>query len=163
MKPFLVLTLTETSFVTPSYSWIFLVMSVNSANLVHKLLHFENVKIHKHFLYWKVFSTDIYIERFVSTVYFFFSHICWSVNCMSWVCKFNNFFMTCTETEARFAFEGFNVVLYGKFISDSLILFLFFYRVCKLFKGLFQSFSQSVSCMNWVFELWSIPRRCHVM
>ena len=23
-------------------------------------LHFENVKIHKHFLYWKVFSTDIF-------------------------------------------------------------------------------------------------------
>ena len=26
-------------------------------------LHFEDVKIHKHCLYWKLFSTDIYIEK----------------------------------------------------------------------------------------------------
>ena len=103
-----------------------------------------------------------YIERFISTVCCFFSYICWSVNCMSWVSKFNNFFLTCRETEARFIFEGFNIVLYGKFISDSPILFLFFYLVCKLFKGLFQSLCQSVNCMSWVFESWNIPRRCHV-
>ena len=103
-----------------------------------------------------------YIERFISTVCCFFSYICWSVNCMSWVSKFNNFFLTCTETEARFIFEGFNIVLYRKFISDSLILFCFFYLVCKLFKGLFQSLCQSVNCMSWVFESWNIPRRCHV-
>ena len=67
-----------------------------------------------------------YIERFILTVCCFFSYICWSVNCMSWFSKFNNFFLTCTEIEARFIFEGFNVVLYGKFISDSPILFLLF-------------------------------------
>ena len=67
-----------------------------------------------------------YIERFISTIWCLFSYICWSVNCMSWASKFNNFFLTCTETEARFIFEGFNIVLYGKFISDSPILFLFF-------------------------------------
>ena len=66
-----------------------------------------------------------YIEIFISTVCCFFSHICWSVNCMSWVSKFNNFFLTCTETEARFIFEGFNIVLYGKFISNSPVLFTF--------------------------------------
>ena len=103
-----------------------------------------------------------YIERFISTICCFFSYICWSVNCMSWVSKFNNFFLTCRETEARFIFEGFNIVLYGKFISDSPILFLFFYLVCKLCKGLFQSLCQSVNCMSWVFESWNIPRRCHV-
>ena len=101
-----------------------------------------------------------YIERFISTICCFFSYICWPVNCMSWVSKFNNFFLTCTETEARFIFEGFNFVLYGKFISDSPILFL--YLVCKLFKGLFQSLCQSVNCMSWVFESWNIPQRCHV-
>ena len=63
-----------------------------------------------------------YIERFISTVCCFFSYICWSVNCMSWVSKFNNFFLTCRETEARFIFEGFNIVLYGKFISDFWIM-----------------------------------------
>ena len=100
-----------------------------------------------------------YIERFISTVFnCFFGYICWLVNCMSWVSKFNNFFLTFTETEAKFIFEGFNIALYGKFISDSPIFFLFFYLVCKLFKGL----CQSVNCMSWVFESWNIPRRCHV-
>ena len=109
------------------------------------------------------YSALTYIERFISTICCFFSYICWSVNCMSWVSKFNNFFLTCTETEARFIFEGFNIVLYGKFISDSPILFLFcFYLLCQLFKGLFQSLCQSVNCMSWVFESWNIPRRCHV-
>ena len=66
-----------------------------------------------------------YTEGFISTVCGFFSYICWSANCMSLVSKFNNFFLTCTETEVRFIFEGFNIVLYGKFVSDSPILFLF--------------------------------------
>ena len=115
-----------------------------------KLLHFENVKIHKHWWYWKVFSTDIYRKIYFNSL-LLFSYICWSVNCMSWVSKFNNFFLTCTETEAEFILEGFNIVLYAKFISDSLIHFLFFYMVCKLFKGLFQSLCQSV--ILWVESL----------
>ena len=124
-------------------------------------LHFENVKIHRHCLYWKVFSIDIYRKIYFNSL-LLFSNIYWSVNCMSWVSKFSNFFLTCTETEARFIFEGFNIVLYGKFISDSPILFCFFYLVCKMCKGLFQSLCQSVNCMSWVFESWNIPRRCHV-
>ena len=103
-----------------------------------------------------------YIKRFISTACCFFSYICWSVKCMSWVSKFNNFFLLCTETEVRFAFEGFHSTLYGKFISDSLILFRFLYLVCKLFRGPFQSLCQSVNCTSWVFESWNIPRRCHV-
>ena len=43
----------------------------------------------------------------VSTACCFFNYICWSVNCMSWVSKFNNFFLRCTETETRFIFEFF--------------------------------------------------------
>ena len=103
-----------------------------------------------------------YIERFVSTIYCFFSYICWSVNCMSWVSKSNNFFLACTETEAEFIFEGFNIVLYAKLISDPMIHFLFLYMVCKLFKALSQSLCQSVNFMSWVFESWNIPRRCHI-
>ena len=72
-----------------------------------------------------------YIERFISTVCCFFSYTAWSVYCMSWVSKFNNF-LTCRETEGRFIFEGFNIVLYGKF------------------KELFQPLCQSV---NWL-SLW---------
>ena len=71
--------------------------------------HFGSVKIHKNCLYWKVFSTNIYtyIVKNFSTVFCFFSYICWSVNYMSWVSKFHKFFLTCSETEARFIFEGF--------------------------------------------------------
>ena len=67
-----------------------------------------------------------YIERFISTVCCFFSYICWSMTCMSSVSKCNNFFLTFRETEARCIFEGFNIALYGKFISDTPILFLLF-------------------------------------
>ena len=66
------------------------------------------------------------IERLISTVCCFFSYICWSVSCISGVSKFNNFFLTCMETGARFIFKGINIVLYGKFIFDSAILFLLF-------------------------------------
>ena len=125
-------------------------------------LHFEMSR-YTNIVYIGRYLVLTYIERFISTVCCFFSYICWSVNCMSWVSKFNNFFLTCTETEARFIFEGFNIVLYGKFIYDSRILFLFFYLVCKLCKGLFQSLCQSVNCMSWVFKSWNIPRRCHLM
>ena len=89
----------------------------------------SSVSIHpvKKFPSVKVWIPSPYIERFISTVSCFFSYVCWSVNCMSWVNKWNNFFLTCTETEARFMFEGFNIVLYEKFISDCLIHFLFFF------------------------------------
>ena len=103
-----------------------------------------------------------YVERFISKICCFFSYICRSVSCMSWVSKFNNFFLTFSEIEARFIFEGFNFVLYGKFISESPVLFLFFYLVCKLCKGFLQSLCQSVNCMIWVFKSWNIPRRCHI-
>ena len=63
-----------------------------------------------------------YMGRFVSTVCCF----CWPVNCLSWVSKFNSFFLTCTEIEAEFVFEDFNIVLYRKLISDSPILFSLF-------------------------------------
>ena len=132
-------------------------MQVRSINYS---LHFESVKIHKDCLYWKVFSPDIYRKIFFQQFAAFFSYICWSVSCISWVSKFKKFFLTCTKTETWCIFEGFNIVLYGKFIFSSSILFSRFYLVCKLFKGLFQPLSQSVNCMNWVFETWSISRRC---
>ena len=98
------------------------------------------------------------LERFISTVCCFFSYIYWSVNCMSRVSIFKKNFLTCTDTEARFIFEGFITAVYGKFISDSpIIFFTFFYLVCKLFKGLFQPLCQLVNCMIWVFESNNIP------
>ena len=85
-------------------------------------LHFENVKIHKHCLYWKVFSTNIYRKIF-STVCCFFSYISWLVNCMSWVSKSNNFFWHARKLRQNLYLRVLSIVLYGKFISKSLILF----------------------------------------
>ena len=117
-------------------------------------LHFENVKIHKHCLYWKVFSTNIYRKIYFNSL-LVFSYICWSVNCMSWVSKLNNFFLTCRETEARFIFEGFNIFLYGKFISDSPIRFLLFLSSLWIVQGTFSatlSVSKLYELRLWIIE-----------
>ena len=70
------------------------------------VVHFGSVKIHKHCSYWNVFSTGINGKLF-STVCYFLSHFCWSVNYVSRVSKFHNFFLTCSETVARCIFERF--------------------------------------------------------
>ena len=89
-----------------------------------------------------------YIEIFFSTVCCFCSYICWSVNCMSWASKFYNFFLNCSEIEARFTFEVFKYCP----LWNLRYLFSFFHLVGKLFKGLFQPLCQSANCMSWVFE-----------
>ena len=94
--------------------------------------------------YWNIVYIERYLvltytKRFISTVCCFFSCIFWSINCMSWVSKFNNFFLTCKETEARYIFEGFNVALYEKFISDSLIPFSFFLSSLQIVQGAFSA------------------------
>ena len=94
-----------------------------------------------------------YIERFISTICCFFSYICWSVNCMSWVSKFKKFFLTCTESEARFIFEdflfflsvkihthrlywnAFSTDINGKIIFNCLLLFKAFLLVSFIFES----------------------------
>ena len=152
MKTFLVFALTETSFTTTIYSWIFLIWPVNYVNLVYKLLHFENIKIHKHCLYWKVFSTDIYRKIYFNSL-LLFSYISWSVNCMSWVSKFNIFFWHAQKLRKALYFRALILSFMESSFSDCPILFLVFYLVFRLFKGLFQPLRQSVNCMSWVFEL----------
>ena len=120
----MVFTLTETSFATTSYSFeFFLLVCKSGLQIVHYILRMSR---YTNIVYIGRYLVLTYIERFISTVCCFFNFICWSVNSMSRVSKFNNFFLTFTETEARFIFEGLNIVLYGKFISDSLILYLLF-------------------------------------
>ena len=146
MKAFLVFTLTETWFATTSYSWIFVVWSINYANLVHnyyilKMSRYTNI------VYIGRYLVLTYIERFATTVCCFFSYICWSVNCMSWVSKFNNFFLTCTETEARFIFQGFNVWHVRKLRQD------------LYFRALMLSFMESsflTPRYSFFFLFWSI-------
>ena len=127
MKGFLIFTFTGTSFATTNYSFEFFSSGPQIIQIrpINYSLHFESVKIHKHCVYIRWYLVLTYMERLLSTVCWLFSHICLSVNCISWVSKFNNFFLTCLETEARFIFEGF-IVLYGKLISKSSIFFLLF-------------------------------------
>ena len=73
---------------------------------VNYVLLFGSVKIHKHCLYWNVFSTDIN-GKIIFNCLLLFKPLFWSVNYVSWVSKFHNFFLTCSETEARCIFEGF--------------------------------------------------------
>ena len=122
-------------------------------------LHFGSVKIHKNCLYWTVFSTDIYRKIFFNCLLCFFSYICWSVNCMSWVSKFDYVFLTCSETEARFIFEGLRLTVFS-FMESSFPIcpyfFNFFHLVYKLFKGLFQPLCRSVIFMSWVWIMQHI-------
>ena len=80
--------------------WIVQIWSINYA------LRFGSVKINKNCLYWSVFSTNIN-RKIIFNCLLLFKPFCWSVNYMSWVIKFHNFFLTCSETEARCIFEGF--------------------------------------------------------
>ena len=125
--------------------WIMQIRSINYS------LHFESVNMRKHRLYWKVFSTEIY-RKFFLTVWCFFSFVCWSVDCISWVTKFKNFFLTCMEIQARFIFEALMMLFMESSFSTLRYSFLFFHLVCKLFKGLFRPLCQSENCIIWVFE-----------
>ena len=80
--------------------------SVTCENVVcNYVLHFGSVTIHRHCLYWNVFSTDIN-GKIIFNCLLLLSHFCWSVNYVSRVSKFHNFFLTCSETEAWCIFEG---------------------------------------------------------
>ena len=139
MKTFLVFPLTEASFATTSYSFEFFLSGLQIMQIWSINYYILRMSRYTNIVYIRRYLVLTYIQRFISTVCCFLAiFVARSVNCMSWVSKFNNFFLTCRETEARFIFEGLNIVLYGKFISDSAIPFCFFYLVCKLFKGLFQ-------------------------
>ena len=95
-----------------------------------KPLHFGSVKIHKHCLYWKGFSANIYRKIFFNCL-LLFSYISWSVNCKSWDSKFHHFFLTCLGTKVRFIFEGFKYFPLWKVHSQlsSAFLALFIWSV----------------------------------
>ena len=120
--------------------------------------YFKNVKIHKDFVYkihkhvyFGRYLVLTYIERFISAVCCFFSYICWSVNYMSWVSKFNIFFWHVRKLRQDLYLSA----LILSFIESSFLtpwyFFCFLYLVCKLFKGLFQSLCQSVNSMSLWF------------
>ena len=101
------------------------------------------------------------IERFFSTVCSLFSYTCWSATCLSWVSKFHKFFVTCSETEARFIFEGIRYYpswkVHFQLSGTSLDFFTWSVNYSRDF---FCHFFQSVNCMSWVSESCNISRRC---
>ena len=83
-----------------------------------------------------------YAKRIYKTVCYFLSYFCWSISCMSQVSKFHNFSQTCSETGARFIFEGFQYCHLWKvkfqlssaclaFLYFSFFLFLSFFKLLK--------------------------------
>ena len=91
MKVFLVFTLTETSFATTSYSFLRVYKLCKSG--LYLIYYILKMSRYANIVYIGRYLVLRYMERFNSTVCCFFSYICWSVNCMSWVSKFNNFFL----------------------------------------------------------------------
>ena len=79
-------------------------LSNSGLQLIHYILELSR---YINIVYIGEYLILTYIEKRFSFVCFFFSYICWSVNCMSWLSKFHDYFLTCSETEARFMFEDF--------------------------------------------------------
>ena len=118
---------------------------------------FGSVKIHK-----CVFSTDI-MARIFSTVSYFLSHFYWSVNYMSQVSKFHNFFLTCSKTEARCTFERFQYCLLWKVqfqLSSNFFSFFFIWSVnCS--SHFLVPFCWSVNFMSWDFDFRDVQKLKH--
>ena len=109
-------------------------------------------------LYGKWFPTFWYLFSFFHMVCKLFKDIfhplCWSVNWMSWVSKFHNFFWHAQKLRQHLYFSTLSIVLYGKWFPTFWYLFSFFQMVGKLFRGIFHPLCWSVNCMSWIFELW---------
>ena len=108
------------------------------------------------------YTNIVYTARYLVLIYrktFFnslllFSYVCWSVNCMSWISKFNNFFLKCTETEARFIFEGFKHCPLWKVYFQYFYTFLVFLSGLQIVQG---SFSTALSVSKlYALGLWII-------
>ena len=83
--------------------------SVKYTSLVVKLfiIFWKCQDTHTNIVYIGKYLVLLYIENLFSTVWCFLpKYLFTSVNPMNWVSKFQNFFPTCSETEARFIFES---------------------------------------------------------
>ena len=72
---------------------------------------------------------------------------------MSWVSIINNFFLKCTETEARFYLRVLSIVLYEKFLSNFMIPFFVFPSGLLIDQGNFSadlSASKLCESVNWM-------------
>ena len=107
---------------------------------VNYALHFGSVKIHKHCLYWSVFSADINGNIILNCLLLLKIFLLVS-NYMNQVSKFYNFFLTWSETKARCIFEGFYYCHLWKVQYQLSSNFLaFFHQIFKLLKSNYSPF-----------------------
>ena len=112
--------------------------------------------------YIRIMLVLTYVERLFSAVCCFFSSICQSENCMSWVSKFYNFFLTCSEADKRFIFEGLKYCPLWKVHLQHSVTFIAFYiwsvncsrdfSVAWLVSNLFEL---SLSVMSHISEIFT--------
>ena len=102
-----------------------------------------------HTVYVERYLVLTYIEKIFSTVCCFFSYICWSVDCMSWVSKF------ITETEARFLFQGLKYCTLWKVDLQYSYTFFAFLSGLQIVQGTFLAFfsvSKLYELRLWIIE-----------
>ena len=122
--------------------------SVSCTNLVFKLfIIFLKCQDNKHSLYWSVLVLAD-IEKLFSTICYFLSYFCWSVNCISRVSKFHNFSWHAFKPRQGLYLRTFSIAIYGKLNFNFPVLFLAFFIAHVTF---LVTFYQSVSCMSWVW------------
>ena len=73
----------------------FSLFSVNCKCLVYKLYITYRTFQYMDRVYVARYLVLAYIERLVSTVCYYLSYFCLSVNCMNWICKLHNISPTC--------------------------------------------------------------------
>ena len=107
---------------------------------VNYVLHFGSVKIHKHCLYWNVFSTDIDGKITFNCLLLFKPFLLVSKLCES--SQYIPKFFSHMQKLSQFVYlRDFSIVIHGKFNSNFPVLFLaFFHLVCKLLQSLFIPF-----------------------
>ena len=103
-----------------------------------------------------------YIERLFSTVYYFSSYFHWSISCVR-ARKFHSFFLTRSETEARFKFEGFYFCYLWnvQFQLSSTFLAFCIWSVNYASQIFSQFFCQSVNCIRRVFDFGDLQKLKH--
>ena len=69
-------------------------------------------------VYIEVYLVLTQIKRLFSTVCYLLSYFFCSVNHMSWVSKFHNFFWHAQKLGQGVYLKAFSIVIYGKFISN---------------------------------------------
>ena len=89
-----------------------------------------------------------YIERFFSTVCCFFSYICWSVNCMSWVSKFSNFFWHIRKLRQ----DLYSRALILSFMENSFLMPRYFFCFFIWFVNCLRYFFSHYELSLWIME-----------